>query len=135
VAGYRQQLQAHLTGRKNSAYIGTDFAPAEADMAGLSENSDDITAAETEAMHFALEQWLKQHPGKELDYLGILAGELHASVLEREGKHGVMYKRVAELEAQIAELKSAPTGATVPVEAFAALEAKVNALLQMSTNG
>lgn len=103
VDGYRKQLEAHFRARKASRQ-DTDFDAPETVIAALPENPDDITAAHTETLHFAIEQWLKKHPGKELDYLEVLAGELHQTVLAREGKHGVMHRRVSELEAQVTEL-------------------------------
>lgn len=103
VDGYRKQLQAHLKGR-SVGRPDVDFAAPETAIAALPENPDDITAAHTEALHFAMEQWLKQHPGKELDYLEILAAELHQTVLSREGKTGVMHQRVTDLETQVADL-------------------------------
>lgn len=134
VDGYRQQLEAHFAARKASRPDDTDYTAPETALAKLPTNPDDITAAHTEALHFTMAQWLKQHPGKEFDYLETLAGELHQTVLEREGKNGVMHKRVAELEDQLSKLRSEPT---VPAAQFAALEAKVSALLAQTatTNG
>lgn len=145
VDGYIQQLKAHFQTRKNSRQ-DTDFAAPETALAKLPENPDEVTAAHTEALHFAFSQWLKQHPGKELDYLETLAGELHGVVLDREGKHGVMHQRVAELEDQLAQttgqLNQMAGQKTVPLTQFQALEQKVNELLarpvptaESATNG
>lgn len=113
VDGYRKQLEAHFKGRKAAAHIGTDFVAPEGAIAALPQNPDDITSQQTESLHFALSQWVKQHPGKELDYLETLAGELHQVVLDREGKHGVMHQRVSDLEAQVAALLAAKPNVTV----------------------
>lgn len=132
VAGYLQQLKAHFQHRKSSRQ-DTDFAAPEAALAALPENSDNLTAHHTESLHFTIEQWLKQHPGKELDYLHTLAAELHQAVLEREGKHGVMHQRVAELEktaeglAKTVEGLSADQRVTTLEKAVADLVAMVEA--------
>lgn len=118
VDGYRQQLLAHFQGRKNSAYHGTDFTVTEGALAALPENSDDLTAHHTESALHAVEQFVKAHPGKELEYLAVLANELHQVVLNREGKHGVSHKRIQDLEAQVAELLAWKGNVTGPTQDF-----------------
>lgn len=104
VDGYRQQLLAHFKARKDAAHHGTDFTPTENALAALPENSDKITATHSESALHAVEQFVKAHPGKELEYLAILANELHQVVLDREGKQGGTHKRIQDLESQVAEL-------------------------------
>ena len=116
VDGYRQQLAAHFTAKQNAAHIGTDFAPASAVIGSLPENPDQITAVHTESMVHALEQFIKAHPGKELEYLGVLANELHQAVLSREGKTGVTHSRIQELEARVAELLAWKGTVTTPAQ-------------------
>ena len=104
VDGYRQQLLAHFKGRQAAAYHGTDFTVTESALAALPENPDDISATHSESALHAVEQFVKANPGKELEYLAVLANELHQVVLNREGKHGVTHKRIQDLETQVAEL-------------------------------
>lgn len=115
VDGYRQQLMRHFKGRQDAAHIGTDFAAPESALGTLPENPDDITALHTESLVHALEMFIKQNPGKELEYLGILANELHQVVMEREGKQSVTHKRIQDLESQVAELLAWKGQSVTPV--------------------
>lgn len=115
VDGYRQQLLAHFKARKDAAHHGTDFTVTETALSALPENSDEITAHHSESALHAVEQFVKAHPGKELEYLAILANELHQVVLNREGKHGVTHKRIQDLESQVAELLAWKGQSVTPV--------------------
>lgn len=105
VDGHRKHLWAHLTLR-DAARPDVDVAEVRTLLSALPEVSDHITAKQTEALHFAMEQLLKAHPGKELDYLGVLTAELHQLVLNREGKSGVTHDRVTALESELAAMKA-----------------------------
>lgn len=105
VDGHRKHLWSHL-GVKDTARPDVDLTEVKTLLASLPEVSDHITAKSTEALHFAMEQLLKTHPGKELEYLSVLTAELHQMVLNREGKSGVTHDRVTVLEAELAALKA-----------------------------
>lgn len=97
VDGHRKHLWGHLNLR-DMARPDVDVSEVKKLLSALPEVSDHITPAETEALHFAVEQLLKAHPGKELEYLGVLSAELHQMVLNREGKSGATHVRITALE-------------------------------------
>lgn len=105
VDGHRKHLWAHLTLR-DVARPDVDMAEVKTLLSSLPEKSDDITAKNTEALHFAMEQLVKAHPGKELEYLSVLTAELHQMALNREGRSGVTHDRVYALESALAEMKA-----------------------------
>ena len=109
VDGHRKHLWAHLTLR-DRARPDVDVTEVKRLLSSLPEVSDSITAKQSEAVHFAVEQLLKAHPGKELEYLGILAGELHQMVLNREGRTGAAHDRLSALETELAALKAKMNG-------------------------
>lgn len=105
VDGHRKHLWDHLTLR-DTARPDVDMTEVKTLLSALPEVSDHITANQTEALHFAMEQLLKAHPGKELDYLTVLTAELHQMTLNREGKSGLTHDRVTALETELASLKA-----------------------------
>lgn len=105
VDGHRKHLWAHLTVRDN-ARPDVDMTEVKKVLSALPALSDSISAPQTEALHFAMEQLLKAHPGKELEYLTVLTGELHQMILNREGRSGVTHSRVTALESELAALKA-----------------------------
>lgn len=109
VDGHRKHLKEHVRVRMNSR-PDVSFAEVEGLIGTLPENSDQITAKHTEALHFAMEQLLKAHPGKELEYLGVLSAELHQMVLNRENKSGLTHDRVTALEEELATIKAQLSG-------------------------
>lgn len=105
VDGHRKHLWAHL-GVRDTARPDVDMTEVRSLLSSLPEVADNITAKQTEALHFAVEQLVKAHPGKELDYLSVLSAELHQLVLNREGKSGVTHDRVTALETELAAMKA-----------------------------
>jgi hypothetical protein len=104
VDGHRKHLWAHVAVR-DAARPDVDMEAIKTLLSSLPEVSDNITARNTEALHFAMEQLVKAHPGKELDYLTVLTSELHQMVLNREGRSGVTHDRVTALETELAAMK------------------------------
>lgn len=109
IDGHRKHLWAHLTLR-DAARPDVDMTEVKNVLSALPEVSDSITAKMTEALHFAMEQLLKAHPGKELEYLTTLTAELHQMALNREGKASHAHDRFAELEAELASLRAMMSG-------------------------
>lgn len=105
VDGYRKQLQSHLQVRVNGR-PDVGFELVTATLAALPENPDDMTQAQTELLHSLLTELVRQHPGKEIDYLSVLSAELHQSVLARDGAGRPMVDRVTELEQIVAALQA-----------------------------
>lgn len=105
IDGHRKHLWAHMTLR-DTARPDVEFTEIKTLLSALPEVSDNITARQTEALHFAMERLLKTHPGKELEYLGVLSGELHQMTLNREGQSGATHDRMAALEAELTAMKA-----------------------------
>lgn len=105
IDGHRKHLWDHLKVR-DWARPDVDMAEVKKLLSALPEVSEHIAATATEALHFAMEQLIKVHPGKELEYLAILTGELHQMVLNRENKKGDAHSRLSELEDELAKVKS-----------------------------
>jgi hypothetical protein len=105
VDGHRKHLFGHIKLR-DSARPDVDMEEVKSLLASLPEVSDNITARDTESLHFAMEQLVKAHPGKELEYLSVLTAELHQMVLKREGRTGATHDRIATLENELAAMKS-----------------------------
>lgn len=105
IDGHRKHLWDHLTLRDH-ARPDVDMTDVKALLSVLPENTDNITANMTEALHFGMEQLVKRHPGKELEYLSVLTAELHQMLLTRAGKSGNTHDRLAELESVIGSMKT-----------------------------
>lgn len=105
VDGHRKHLIEHVKLRDN-ARPDVDMAEVNALLQTLPKVSDHITAKDTEALHFAMEQLVKAHPGKELEYLSVLTAELHQMVLNRENRSGLTHDRVTALEEELAQMKA-----------------------------
>lgn len=105
VDGHRKHLWSHV-GVRDASRPDVDMAEVKSLISALPDVSDHITAKDTEALHFAMEQLVKAHPGKELEYLSILSAELHQMVLNRENRSGVTHDRVTVLETELAAMKA-----------------------------
>ena len=108
VDGHRQHLWSHLTLR-DAARPDVDMSEVKKLLSEFPEVADSIMATATEALHFAMGRLVKAHPGKELEYLETLSGELHQLVLNRENKSAYAHDRFAELEKELAALKAMVT--------------------------
>jgi hypothetical protein len=103
VDGYRKQLIAHAQVRNNSR-PDVDFTQIFQILNALPQDPTAITSAQTDLVSSMLTSLVNAHPGKELDYLTVLAMELHQAVLTRDGSVPPMTARVTQLEALVNSL-------------------------------